>query len=65
MNIDDIQVRIKEISALGDRRHAEQGRTGVVHLNELLTPDEQTELSKLLMQIPSVKSSDVKLVKSV
>jgi hypothetical protein len=65
MSIDDVKARVKEIFAIGDQRHAEQGRTGVVHLNELLTHEEARELSKLLNQIPSKKPSDVNLVKSV
>jgi hypothetical protein len=64
MTINEVKSRVKEIFAIGDRRHAEQGRTGSVNLNELLTPEEASELSKLLMQLPSKKPSDVNLVKS-
>jgi hypothetical protein len=63
MTIDDVKDRVKEIFELGDRRHGERGKTGSVNLNELLTPDEQTELSRLLMQLPSKKPSG-NLVKS-
>jgi hypothetical protein len=62
--IQDVKARIKELFAIGDRRHAEQGRTGSVNLNELLTPEEASELSKLLNQLPSKKPSNVNLVKS-
>lgn len=65
MSIDDVKARVKEIFAIGGQRHAEQGRTGSANLNELLTPEEASELSKLLNQIPSEKPSDVNLVKSV
>jgi hypothetical protein len=64
MSIDDVKARVKEIFAIGGQRHAEQGRTGSANLNELLTPDEASELSKLLNQIPSKKPSDMSLVKS-
>jgi hypothetical protein len=64
MNLDEVKDRVRELFAIGDRRHTEQGRTGVVHLNELLTPEEQTELSSLLMQIPSKKPTDANLVTS-
>jgi hypothetical protein len=64
MTIDNVKDRVKEIFELGDRRHNEQGRTGSVNLNELLTPDEASELSSLLMQLPSKKPTDVNLVKS-
>jgi len=50
--------RVKEIFAIGDRRHAEQGKTGSVHLNELLTPEEANELSKLLNSLPSKKRTE-------
>jgi len=64
MSIDEVKTRVKELFAIGDLRHVEQGRTGSVNLNELLTPDEQTELSRLLMQIPSVKPSNTSAVRS-
>jgi len=47
--------RVEEILELGDRRHAEQGRTGAVNLNELLTDEEGKELVSLLMSLPSKK----------
>jgi hypothetical protein len=62
--IQDVKARIKELFAIGDLRHAEQGKTGSVNLNELLTPEEASELSKLLNQLPSKKPSNVNLVKS-
>ncbi|GEM_PF-1771536 len=57
--------RVKEIFAIGDRRHAEQGKTGSVHLNDLLTPEEASELSKLLNSLPSKKPMDMNLAKSI
>jgi hypothetical protein len=65
MTIIEVKARIKELFAIGDRSHAEQGRTGVVHLNELLTTEEASELSKLLHQLPSKNPSNVNLIKSV
>ncbi|AFY72698.1 hypothetical protein Syn7502_00543 [Synechococcus sp. PCC 7502] len=60
----DVKARIKELFAIGDRRHIQQGRTGAVNLNELLMPEEASELSKLLNQLPSKKPSPVNLTKS-
>jgi hypothetical protein len=45
--------KISQLSELGDRRHAEQGKTGAVNLNELLTNEEGSELVALLMSLPS------------
>ena len=64
MSINEVEIRVREIFAIGDQRHAEQGRTGSVNLNDLLTTEEASELSKLLNQLPSKKTSDVNLVKS-
>lgn len=58
MSIDEVKARVKEIFAIGGQRHAEQGRTGSVNLNEILTPEEASELSKLLNQLPSKKPSN-------
>lgn len=64
MSIDKVKARVKEIFAMGGQRHVEQGRTGSVNLNELLTREEASELSKLLNQLPSKKPNDVNLIKS-
>lgn len=48
--------KINQLSELGDRRHAEQGKAGAVNLNELLTDEEGSELLSLLMLLPSEKS---------
>ncbi len=61
---DNIKIRIKELTDLGERRHAEQGKTGIVHLNELLEPQELKELLSLLGAIPSRQSTNIPLVKS-
>ncbi len=61
---DNIKIRIKELTDLGERRHSEQRKTGIVHLNELLEPQELQELLSLLRAIPSKQSTDISLVKS-
>jgi hypothetical protein len=61
---DNVKSRIKELTDLGERRHAEQGKIGIVHLNELLEPQELQELLNLLRTIPSKQSTDIPLVKS-
>ncbi len=61
---DNVKIRIKELTDLGERRHAEQVKTGIVHLNEILEPQELQELLSLLRAIPSKRSTDIPLVKS-
>jgi hypothetical protein len=60
---DNIKIRIKELTDLGERRHTEQVKTGIVHLNEILEPQELQELLNLLRTIPSKQSTDIPLVK--
>jgi len=61
----DLKTRIKELTELGELRHAEQGKTGIVHLKEYLTPEESRELLDLLRTIPSKKKSNENMTTSV